>query len=251
MPAQKYALKKGGPKRLEIAWGIFSQKRTIRLDGKELGVIPNESALKQGWSLTSPNGTTLSIKKGSAWGAQFDIRLNDVPLPNTDGDPQRRVNNAAGVILYIAISTIVVGAMASGSRTGYMNIGQGVAMPIIITGIVYGIMAFFVWRGSLIALGLTIAGYVIDNLAMILSGPLGFLSLGIAGIIIRPMILYVMILAIKPMQTLRAQKAADPTPREPFSKLEMILMLVVVALIAGVIVLVVTKFMAGGVAPLR
>jgi hypothetical protein len=122
LPSQKYALKKGGPKRLEISWRFFSQQRTILLDGKELGVIPNESALKQGWSMTSKNGTTLSITKGSLWGSRFDIRLNSVPLPNTDGDPQRRVNNAAIVMLYIAAVNLFVGMVASNSRTGYMDI---------------------------------------------------------------------------------------------------------------------------------
>jgi hypothetical protein len=251
MPSQKYALKKGGPKRLEISSGIFSQKRTIRLDGKELGIIANERELKQGWSLTSKSGMILAIKKGSAWGAQYDIRLNDVPLPNTDGDPQRRVNNAVGAILYVAISTVVVGLMAMSSRTGFMGVEQSAAMIVLVTGLVYGVMAFFVWRGSLIALGLTIAGYGLDNLSMILSSPLGFLSLGVAGLIVRPIIFYLMILAINPIRKLKAQPSAEAKPREPLSKVELTLILVVVLLIGVVAVVLAGKFLAGGGLPPR
>jgi hypothetical protein len=58
---------------------------------------------------------------------------------------------------------------------------------------------------------LTIIGYSIDTLELFLNGPATIPSLGVVGIMLRPLILFSMVRAIQPMRTLRAE---NPTQME-------------------------------------
>src|SRR5688572_668795 len=121
MPTYKYALIKGEPKRLEISGKWFSQERVVTYDGKPLMIFRNWKALRGGGQATFSNGLQMIVKAGSVWGAPFDIRINGHPVPNTDGDPQRRINNAVAAFGFIAVANILLGFIVAVSKYGFME----------------------------------------------------------------------------------------------------------------------------------
>jgi hypothetical protein len=244
MPSQKFALVKGGLKRVQITWELFSQKRTVYLDGKELGVIPDDKTLKNGLTFKSKNGTTLRISKGNIFARPLDVRLNEQPLPDSHADPYLRIRHAYVAIFINALIDFYTGLTAATSRNGSMGFAREEGVLLLITGIIYSVMGILVWRESLVALSLIIIGYCIDSLVL-LSNP-EILRFGFAILTLRAAFLWLMIRGIKPMRAIRAEKAREAKllASPPYSRAELGVMLLAVVLIGLVAIAVVPKLLS-------
>ncbi|MBZ0280016.1 MAG: hypothetical protein K8L97_04700 [Anaerolineae bacterium] len=167
MPSQKYAFRKGEPKDLIISTPIFSQTHSVSLNGKELGSISGDQ-LKTGWSCKINRGV-LTIQKGKGVAAsKLDVRLNGEPLPESSADPQLRLSVVMQIIYFIAAINVGVGLLTAFSDVRLLGVTAADSFPLILTGIIYGVLGFFVSRRSSIALGLTIGGFGIDTLFTVL-----------------------------------------------------------------------------------
>lgn len=209
MPYKKYPLEPDGPRRLDISWASLSPKRTITLDGYPVGEIPNAKARRKGQTFTLPDGSTLQVKQASKFGiSELQVSRNGVPLPGSDADPQHRLDITFRAIVWIAGLNIAVGIvlfMGYASKGYYSNIGynQYDAFAAILTGLIYGGLSYFVHRRSMVALVITVIGFVIDSLGFLLVG------LSPAYLVGR---LFLLLYILRGIGALRALKRAEPPP---------------------------------------
>lgn len=150
-----------------ISKPIFSKTHYVSLNGKEVAMISNDH-LKLGWSCKLNRGV-LTIQKGKGITAnKLDVRLNGEPLPESAADPQTRLNVVMQIIYYIVAVNIGVGILTAVSDLKLIGITAADSFPLILTGVIYGVLGFFVSRRSSIALGLTIGGFGLDTLFTVL-----------------------------------------------------------------------------------
>lgn len=175
MPNRKLAIEPGGVRRLEIDWSLFSRKRTIILDGYVIGEI-TYGELRKGKTIALPDGSSLKVHQTSKWGvAELQVTRNGAYLPDSDSDPQHRLERTVAVIFWIAGLNIAAGVLffiTLDTRYSYKyDYGLFDVIGFVLTGLIYGGLGFFVRRQSMIALVITVIGFVIDSL--------GFLALGV------------------------------------------------------------------------
>ena len=175
MATRKFALVKDGKKRLEIVQPMFSGKRIIKIDGKEVGQIPNAKALKDGWELKGKGGANLSISKYQSWvnSNALDIRFNGKPIPKSDSNPELRLSYAYQVVYIVGALNLVLGiltalAPASGVGVNYTQFSRYIG---IAAGIGYLACGYFIQRRSNIALGFALAGMLVDTILIVISVP--------------------------------------------------------------------------------
>lgn len=163
MPSRKFALTPGGPKRLTIAWKLFSNKREIWLDGKTIGEIPDRKTLKKGRAFRLPDGSKLTVRQTQKLGIdELQVLRNGVPLPDSDTDPERRVRVAYQIIFFLGGINLAYGIfllLTGGTYTG--------GPELVATGLIYLALGFFVRRHSMVAMVLTILGFITDTLLLV------------------------------------------------------------------------------------
>jgi hypothetical protein len=175
MATKKYALVKDGKKRLEIVQPMFSGKHIIKIDGKEVGEIPNAKALKDGWELKGKGGANLSISKYPNFinANALDIRFNGKPIPKSDSNPLVRLSYAYQVAYIVGALNLLLGIYTALSPTSSfsMSYTQYSRYTGIVAGIGYLVVGFFIQRRSRIALGFAIAAFIVDTVLIIISVP--------------------------------------------------------------------------------
>jgi hypothetical protein len=87
-------------------------------------------------------------------------------LPGSDTDPAQHVRHAAYAAYVVGAFSGVIGivAVVTGS-TLLANLGAGIGG--IVTGLIYVVLGFIIWRGSAIASGATFGLYLLDSLATV------------------------------------------------------------------------------------
>jgi len=221
MPTQKYALKKGGHESLHISRGMFSQSHEVVFKGKELGTITKDR-LKLGWVYNLDEGR-LTVQEGKGIGvSRLDVRLNDKPLPGSALDPAYRLTIAYQPIFFIAVINILFGIFTflSGS-TPIMGFTAADGFFQIITGAIYGVLGYFVRRRSYIALVLTLIGFCIDSLFVVI-GIIDAMAVGasfgsgiVGGLVIRVFFFLYMLQGFNAIRQLKQQGEADAVVEEP------------------------------------
>jgi hypothetical protein len=134
---------------------------------------------------------------------------------------------------FIAFSNVALGLTIYSSRNGYRDYTREEGGLFFVTGVIYAIVGIFVWRGSLIALGLALAGYIFDSIGVFFTDTRSLLTIGLTGFFLRPIFLWLMIRAINPLRERRAQKIVERKLRPPMTKLQMSVLLAVI-LVVGV-----------------
>jgi hypothetical protein len=179
MPSQAYALEKGGPKRLEVSWSGRSwsglrKDVTLRLDDLTIGTIPGWNDLSAGQEFPLPDGSTLKVQWSRALTTYAPRVLRDgQPLPGSLGDPETTLRWTAGMLLLVAVVSIALGLSRLIHRVGPVQLAD--AGPLI-AGVLFLLLAFFVRRGSLAALVIAIAAFVLDSIVPLftITRPAGF-----------------------------------------------------------------------------
>ena len=167
MPSISFALEPAGPKRVTVSWRIFWRDVSVTLDGEEVLKIADQKALRAGASRTLADGSTLSIKLEQRFMTpELVLSRNGTPLPGSATDPATRVKAALGVLLFIGGASIIGGLIAEVFHVEWLKaIGLGVGS--IVEGCVYAALAFFVKRGSRVALGVGIGLFLLDSIAAV------------------------------------------------------------------------------------
>ncbi len=187
MPEKNFALEQGEPKRLRVVSKMFSSHHTFYLDGQLLGQIEDAKDLKKGRAFNLPDGTKLNVRQKSTFGStELQLFRNGRPLPESDTDPQKRLQISYGFIYAIGVINIVGGILLLLTQTSSVGGLELKFVSAIATGIIYLVLGFFVQRRSQIALGIAVIGFVFDTLSMVLSGVAG------PGVLVTRFVFFVM-----------------------------------------------------------
>lgn len=202
---QSFALEPGGPKRLQVSWGLAWKEFTVRLDGQVVGTIPTQKELWAGREFALPDGSTLSVRLAQqALTPVLELRRNGAPLPGSGTDPGQQVRTAAGIVYFLAGFNIVIGIVALIWRIEFL-LRLGVGVPSIVFGLVFAVLGFFVQRRSALALGTAMALLIVDMILSLAGTEQGRSSPPVAGLVLRILFLIWMWQGFAAMRALRRQ----------------------------------------------
>lgn len=118
MPARRYALERGGPKRLELRWKRGLRDFQVELDGQVWSL--DRTAVIAGASITLPGGSSLFVhwvkRRWSSIALRDTLRVDKdgVPLPGTDEDPRVVGRRAASVVALFGLLRVFLVAIVVG-----------------------------------------------------------------------------------------------------------------------------------------
>lgn len=187
MPRAKYAVERGAPKHLEIAWTKGFEEVTVSWEEVVIEEL-TRGDLDAAADVRLPEGTEIRItlKAASALGnaKRLAIHSDGKPLPGTLDDPVEAAKQGGYILYAIAGLTALCGVVAMVTESEALaSAGAGI-FSLFAAGL-FGVLGFFTMRGSRVALGLAIALYAFDWIAGVALALAADVNPGLGGIIIR------------------------------------------------------------------
>ncbi len=205
MPKQTYALEAGGEKRLEISWKLFWKEVTLILDGRPLGVIPDQKALAAGQEFRLPDGSGLKVQLVSKFsGTELQVLRNGKPLPGSSSDPGSKLKLAYGMVYFIAGLYLLLGFVVLLFNLDFLR-ELGIGWGSIIYGLLFFALGFFVQRKSNLALILAILLFALDGILAFFLVALQGNSPSIGGLMVRIFLLIPMIQGVGAIKQLKQE----------------------------------------------
>lgn len=160
-----YALEPGGPKRLTIDNNYAWKDSVAKLDGVEIGRIPDMKALQTGVDFTLPDGSILHFQQiRKLFFNVVAITRNGINLPGSQADPQLYVRSAYRMLYLIGGLSLFVGIISVFSET-FQEIGGN--WLSVLLGLIFLVLAFLTKRGSKTALIIGIILFGLDTISTI------------------------------------------------------------------------------------
>lgn len=138
MATRKFALERGGPKRLELRWRRGLKDFEVSVDGTTWKLEPD--AVRAGAAVALAGGSALFVKwdRRRFWSVAFrdDLRVerDGVPLPGSDGDPRVIARRASRVILLFGfLRVLFVGLLQAFDPSAVVASGS---MLVALSGLV-------------------------------------------------------------------------------------------------------------------
>ena len=208
MPKREFALREGGPKQVRVQWkGMWKDVR-VSFDGAEVGVIPNQKALKAGEDIRLPDGSTLHIQLQTGLSAGLHLLRNGEPLPGTTSDPKAQLAAAYGTIYFVAGLSAAVGVAALGGVTLLQQLGFG--WTSIGAGVLMGGLGYLVSRRSRAALIAAIVLFAADGVVGLWASiDAGTGHVPTTGIALRVFLIIAMARGYKAMSEVDAREAVQ------------------------------------------
>jgi hypothetical protein len=199
MAKYKYALEKGGPKRLEVSYKGNWKDFTIRLDGNVVGTIASIEQLRAGQEFTLDDGSTLKVQ------LKFILHLFRNGKPLLSQNPAEILKVAYTFIFLSGAVNLFMGLSGSVFHTNLGNLPPAGLMSIGF-GILFIVLGFFIMLRSPIALAIAVGLLVIDIILTICFPPNLPLVVLVIAVVFRLIVLLVM------TQGFSAIKALKQTP---------------------------------------
>ena len=159
-----FALEEGGVERLEVSWKGLYKNVTVSLDGKTVGVIPNQKALSTGQEFRAGDGSIIKVQLVSKlMSTELQVLRNGLPLPGSSSDPQTRLKNAYRIVYFVAGLNLVLGMVSILFRVELLQ-RIGIGFGSIVFGLVFLSLGLFVQRKSVVALVLAIVVFALDGI---------------------------------------------------------------------------------------
>jgi hypothetical protein len=185
VPKQSFAFEPGGEKRLVIEWKGMFKDLTIKVDGVQVGLIPDQKALVAGKEIRIKDGSKISVQLVSSFsGSELQVLRNGKPLPGSESSPEARVRTAAYVLYFLAALGVVAGMVSLFYESRILGI-LGVGWYNILFGAVYLILGLLVSRNSIGALVLAVLVFSGDALSSILLGAAKGYEPSVYGLLMR------------------------------------------------------------------
>lgn len=163
MPTKKFSLQRNGQKRLEVSWDRGYRNITVKIDGQQIGVIPDKEQLKTGKTFNFKDGKTLSLQLVSTWSSpQLQILLNGEPIPGSATDPQNNLDNAAATAYFVAVMSGLVGLLTVLNVEFFRDLQLDPLGLFMVAGI-FVVLALNIKRGSKLALIFAILLFSLDT----------------------------------------------------------------------------------------
>ncbi len=214
--SRKFSIAEGEPPRLELSWRGIWKDIDVRLDGRTLGTIPDQRSLKQGREFSMPDGSTLRVQLKTGFGsAELLVLRNGHPLPGSGSDPAVKLKLAAGVVWFIAGLNILLGLITVlGQVEMLTNLGIGWAN--VAEGALYGILAHFTWRRSMIALAIAVGLFGLDTVFWLVTMVGSGARPGMGGVFMRIFLFMPMVQGFSAIKALKEQEAARRAAEKAF-----------------------------------
>jgi hypothetical protein len=162
MPSQRYALREGGPPRLEMEWRGTYRDLVVRYDGELVGTVPDRRALVEGQSLRLPDGSMLHVQLVRRFGwTELQVQRAGQPLPGSAQDPAARQRAGYGAVFLVAGLNVLLGLLGALFRAKLLA-SLGIGLYSIALGAVFFLLGLLTMRGSLVALIAAIAIFALD-----------------------------------------------------------------------------------------
>jgi hypothetical protein len=208
MPQKLLALEPGGPNRVEIKWSGIWKNLTVRVDGDQVGVIPDQRALKAGQTFTLKDGSSLHLVLVTGIGAELRVSRDGVPLPGSSADPEARVKAAAAIIFFIAALSATVGLAVELLEVQFLR-DVGFGWESIASGAIFAILGYFVRaRRSAIALALAVGLFALDGLITLVGAFGSGHTPPVGGLVARFFLFVPMVRGFGAIRTLKAAERA-------------------------------------------
>ncbi len=143
------------------------------------------------------------------------------PIPGSAGDPATRHAAAWGMVAVIAGLNVALGLLVELFDIGFLR-AIGVGWGSVVSGLVYGVLAFFVRRRSLVALALAIGLFVLDGAFMLVAAARAGGSPPVGGLVARIFFLIPMLRGLGAIRELRRprrpatqESRTPPAPHPP------------------------------------
>jgi hypothetical protein len=166
MPKVSLVLQKGTEKRLGISWEQLWKDVIVSVNGKALGVIPDEKALTTGQEFTLADGSVIKVQLVKTWtSSELQVFHDRQPLPGFNFDPQKKLKSAYTSIYFLAGIHLMVGILSLiFFKFEFLQQASMNGFGSIIFGLAFLVLGFFVQRRSTRALYLTVAAFVMNIL---------------------------------------------------------------------------------------
>lgn len=206
MPKIKYAIEKGGPKRLEISWKGNYKEITIHLDGNTIGSIADPEQLKAGQEFSLEDGSTLKVQLTRSFiFPHLQIYKDGWPVHSQGFEPAQQLSYAYKFIFLIGGMNLAFGLSGILFRTALWNLPPAGLLSVILGGF-FLVLGFFVMRRSIIALSIAAGILALDVVLTIIFPPnLPRFAL-VIGIIFRIFVLLAMAQGFGAIQALKQSK---------------------------------------------
>jgi hypothetical protein len=192
MPKIKYAIGKGGSKRLEISWKGNFTEFTIRLDGNLIGSINDREQLEAGQEFHLEDGSSIKIQLPRRSILSYpQVLINSQTIHPSGLEPTKRLSNAYKLIFILAGANLAVGIILL-YRTGLQKY-FALSLRSLVAGGIFLLLAFLVMRRSIIALAAAVGILNIDLILAVIFPPELPKFILIAAVVFRIFILLVMI----------------------------------------------------------
>lgn len=203
MPKQSFAFEPGGEKRLVIEWKGMFKDLTIKVDGVQVGLIPDQKSLVAGKEIRIKDGSKISVQLVSSFsGSELQVLRNGKPLPGSESSPEARVRTAAYVLYFLAALGVVAGMVSLFYESRILGI-LGVGWYNILFGAVYLILGLLVSRNSIGALVLAVLVFSGDALSSILLGAAKGYEPSVYGLLMRVFFLIPLVQGIRAIVEIR------------------------------------------------
>ncbi|WP_242926988.1 hypothetical protein [Pontibacter vulgaris] len=201
MPAKTYHIDTDNT--LTLQWKFNWKNMTLSWNGEPLGVIDNQQQLKEGRSITLPNGDLLQIRLTGGVSQELEVLLNGTPLPGSATDPLQRVKSAFHLALFLGILNLAIGLLA-----GFVNLDILKALTAgpasIAAGILYIGLAFGIKRLYLVALYSMIGLLALDIiLTLYLTTTEGTAYNPTSGILVKGFFIFILTKAVPAIKFLK------------------------------------------------
>jgi hypothetical protein len=175
MTTRRFALERGGPRRLEVRWRWPRRDARVSLDGVPVGAPLDRRTFLRGRTLALPDGTALIVRwaKPEWWsvglGGELRLERQGVPVPGSDGDPPvvaRRAARLAG--FFGALMLLIGGAWALAAKAAAAATWAVVLGAEGLVVLVLAVVGAFGVRGAILAAAVVLAFDGVAQSALVL-----------------------------------------------------------------------------------
>lgn len=207
MASVKYALERGGAKRLELIWTGNWDDVKVRLDGQEIGSFQNIEHFRGGQDFQLEDGSVLTVRLGGGKIVKLpEILRNGEPVPTNPYNPAKRLSMSWQCLSLIGGLYLFVGIISLFNSSVLASLPVR-TWPTIGIGLLFLLLAVLVLHQFKIALRIAVVLLVLNIIAPLVFHHAFPWPLLILATVLRLAILFVVLQGFGAINELRREQA--------------------------------------------
>ena len=164
MPTLSYSRQPGGRIQVEVVWQPGWNDTAIKFCGSKVAVVRTRAGLEASRKFPLPNGEVLTVRLPKRFMPLPEVLLDGELLRLYAQPPTMRVRGAFETVLLISVVNVVLGTLAVFSDVEFVS-RFGASGRHLVYGIALLVLAWFVRRGSQLALAGAVTLFTLDGVA--------------------------------------------------------------------------------------